>query len=371
MSTFPAAYAHDGDWETLLDSCLQQLETSYDKATLGFVYTTDTLSADMERIVDGLRLATGIPHWAGTVGIGICAGDREYYDDPAMAVMLCDIPEEHFRTFSIGNDFQEFLRHHGDWIRARPRCTAVTHGDPRNSIIARHIERLKTELPNLYLVGGLISSHSDYPQVADDLYEGGLSGVLLSDSVNIATSLSQGCTPIGGKHTITDCNRNIVNRIDDRPALEVFKEDIGEILSRDLNRVAGYIFIGLPIPESDTGDYTVRNLMAVDVQQQRIVVGDYLNKGQGLMFCRRDGSSAREDLLATLDRLRQRKPGPIRGALYYSCLGRGRQLFGEHSDELKLVHEVLGDFPMVGFFANGEIANNQLYGYTGVITLFF
>jgi len=25
---------------------------------------------------------------------------------------------------------------------------------------------------------------------------------------------------------------------------------------------------------------------------------------------------------------------------------------------------------MIGFFANGEIAGNQLYGYTGVLTLF-
>lgn len=371
MSAFPAAYAQNGDWEALLDSCLQQLDSSYDRATLGFVYLTDTLSPDMERIVDGLRTSTGIPHWVGTVGIGICAGDREYYDEPAMAVLLCDFPAANFRTFSIGNDFEEFLQQHGDWIRAQPRCTAVTHGDPRNSTITRHIEHMKSELPNLYLVGGLISSHSDYPQVADNLYEGGLSGVLLSDSINLATSLSQGCTPIGNKHTITDCDRNIITRIDERPALEIFKEDIGEILARDLNRVAGYIFIGLPIPESDTGDYTVRNLMAIDVPQKRIVVGDYLHKGQALMFCRRDGTSAREDLQATLNRLKQRIPSPIRGALYYSCLGRGRQLFGEQSEEIKLVHEILGDFPLVGFFANGEIAKNQLYGYTGVITLFF
>ena len=59
MSTFPAVYAHEGDWEALLNSCLQQLDASYDTATLGFVYVTDVLSPDMERIVDGLRLSVG------------------------------------------------------------------------------------------------------------------------------------------------------------------------------------------------------------------------------------------------------------------------------------------------------------------------
>jgi small ligand-binding sensory domain FIST len=31
---------------------------------------------------------------------------------------------------------------------------------------------------------------------------------------------------------------------------------------------------------------------------------------------------------------------------------------------------VLGDFPLVGFFANGEIFHDRLYGYTGVPAVF-
>jgi small ligand-binding sensory domain FIST len=34
------------------------------------------------------------------------------------------------------------------------------------------------------------------------------------------------------------------------------------------------------------------------------------------------------------------------------------------------VRHALGDVPLVGFFAAGEIARNQLYGYTGVLTVF-
>ena len=34
------------------------------------------------------------------------------------------------------------------------------------------------------------------------------------------------------------------------------------------------------------------------------------------------------------------------------------------------VQHALGDVPLVGFFASGEIARNQLYGYTGVLTVF-
>jgi small ligand-binding sensory domain FIST len=59
-----------------------------------------------------------------------------------------------------------------------------------------------------------------------------------------------------------------------------------------------------------------------------------------------------------------------RGGVYYSCIGRGASLFGPDSEELKLIREALGEFPLVGFFCNGEISHNRLYGYTGVLTLF-
>ena len=37
---------------------------------------------------------------------------------------------------------------------------------------------------------------------------------------------------------------------------------------------------------------------------------------------------------------------------------------------MQIIRRALGDVPLVGFFAGGEIARNQLYGYTGVLTVF-
>ena len=88
------------------------------------------------------------------------------------------------------------------------------------------------------------------------------------------------------------------------------------------------------------------------------------------MFCRRDGNSAREDMMRMLTDIRGRLGGEPRGAVYYSCLGRGRYQFGENSEELKLIRDELGNIPLVGFFANGEIFHNRLYWYTGVLTVF-
>lgn len=60
----------------------------------------------------------------------------------------------------------------------------------------------------------------------------------------------------------------------------------------------------------------------------------------------------------------------IAGAVYVSCAGRGGPHFGAPSAELQIVRRALGDVPLVGFFAGGEIARDHLYGYTGVLTVF-
>ena len=35
-----------------------------------------------------------------------------------------------------------------------------------------------------------------------------------------------------------------------------------------------------------------------------------------------------------------------------------------------MIQDELGDVPLAGFYASGEIAGHRLYGYTGVLTLF-
>ncbi|MET0919269.1 MAG: FIST C-terminal domain-containing protein, partial [Burkholderiales bacterium] len=77
-----------------------------------------------------------------------------------------------------------------------------------------------------------------------------------------------------------------------------------------------------------------------------------------------------EDMVRMLESMKEGLFTRPRGAVYYSCLGRGQNLFGPNSEELTLIQQSLGDLPLVGFFCNGEISHNRLYGYTGVLTLF-
>jgi small ligand-binding sensory domain FIST len=122
---------------------------------------------------------------------------------------------------------------------------------------------------------------------------------------------------------------------------------------------------------SDTGDYLVRNLTGIDPGKGWLAIGAQVETGDRIMFTRRDRQGAEQDLQRMLDDLARRAGGqPIKGGVYCTCVARGPNLFGDDSEELKAIRATLGDFPLVGFFANGEICNNRLYGYTGVLALF-
>ena len=51
-------------------------------------------------------------------------------------------------------------------------------------------------------------------------------------------------------------------------------------------------------------------------------------------------------------------------------LPRWATLWRAPSAELQIVRYALDYVQLVGFFAGGEIARNQLYGYTGVLRVF-
>jgi small ligand-binding sensory domain FIST len=370
--SFKATCASGKDWQSIADQCLKDLGTGQSSANFGLLYITSPMAPYLGTLLDEFREKSGIEDWIGTVGAGICFTGREIYDEPAAAVMLATLPEDSFRLVPAGMaELTDMLTENRNWIAEHAVHFGIVHGDPGNTHIAQIIESLSAELDPGFFVGGLTSADTDYQQqIAGRIYEDGLSGVLLSAEIPVISGLTQGCTPLANKHVITKSEGNILAQLDGRPALDVFKEDIGDDLAGDLSRVAGYIFAGLPVPGSDTGDYLVRNLIGIDPGKKLLAIGDHLEEDAPILFCRRDGDTAREDMLRMLQDLGRRAKGQIKGGVYYTCLGRGRNQFGENSEELKMIRDQLGDFPLVGFYANGEISHNRLYGYTGVLTLF-
>ena len=94
--------------------------------------------------------------------------------------------------------------------------------------------------------------------------------------------------------------------------------------------------------------------------------------GKTVQFHVRGAQTAVEDLQLLLD-AQQLATQPFAGLLV-TCNGRGRNLFHVEDHDLTIIRDRLGEVPIAGFFAAGEIGpiggRSFLHGHTACLTLF-
>jgi small ligand-binding sensory domain FIST len=247
-------------------------------------------------------------------------------------------------------------------------ATAIVHVDPRRPF-EDSLQAIASR-SGAYLVGGLTASRTKrYDQLAGKVAAGGTSGVLLGPDIGVAIGVSQGCSAIGPVREITEVQENLVATLDGEIALQALLKDLAVTDEADLRELLLALHVGLPVANCDTGDYVVRNIVGINTENGRVGVADHVEVGQKLFFCRRDRAAATKDLVGMAQKLRKRAEAP-RGALYVSCCARGPNMFETASEEVALIRSALGEVPLVGFYANGEISGDRIYGYTGVLALF-
>jgi len=355
---FVSASHTSADWE----SALQQLITKLPRlaqANLGFVYVSDEHAHGLETILRRLKQHTGVQEWVGATGVGIIGHDASY-GEPGISVLLGAFAPESFRIFSgrrpLPRDFVPY--------------SAFVHCDPLTPDMAELVSDMAQKIRGGRLAGGVASAKATAWHIAEECLTGGLSGVAFGQDIQLITGISQGCAPLPGNRRITQAQDSLIERIDGRPAVDVFREAAGPELAADLRRAASTLMVGLTEDDHDRRLYSVRRIVALDLRSNRIAINSSVENGQNFIFVKRDGESARQDLVRMLDELRLACPHPPKGALYVSCASRGGVMFNANDTELSVIREVFGDIPLAGFHAAGEIAGDHLFGYTGTLTLF-
>ncbi len=397
MQGFLVGHATHPDWRLALALAGAQIEAQQARhdaseagpLSLGIIYFSDRYAAQAEALYAELRQRWPGVSWVGSAAVGVAAGGVEYLDEPALALMLAALPKGRFEVFSGA-------RRPGR-IEA---FSALVHADPATPDLAELIAEMSDRTSSGYLFGGLAAGRGATAHLADGVWRGGLSGVAFSSEVALVSRVTQGSQPVGPTRTITACDRNIVLTLDGEPALACLLRDLGLAGRADLRGAlpqvratlvgltdAGDAALAARGPRQFGADTRVRHLIGLDPTRQAVAVAEMLEPGLRLAFCQRDARAARRDLVRICSEIRDEVESlpetlvpavaghpdarqRIQGALYISCAGRGGPHFGGPSAELQIVQHALGEVPLVGFFAGGEIARHHLYGYTGVLTVF-
>lgn len=427
MKRFPQAHATHPQWRMAAALVVAQLRAQMalpDHAAqpaLGLLYITDHYAADASDILECLSAELPeVTDWAGTVGLGVSANNVEYFDEPALTVMLCDLGPDQYRVFSGVAPLSASGRAEGD--QGFSAHTALVHADGATPELADLIHEMADRTGSGYLFGGLAGSRGPTVQfalgsagnlsgqgAAGGVFHGGLSGVAFSREVAIVSRVTQGAQPVAPEHLVTLSDGNLVLQLDGEPALDVLLRELQISLDHPEHAMPRLrsTLVGLTRPEPRGGataarsevhrqrgafgqEVIVRHLIGLDPARRGVAIADLAPEGTRLAFCERHVQAARADLMRVCAEVREElepeealidamgddaesRPRPARaivGAVYVSCAGRGGPHFGGPSAELQIVRHALGDVPLVGFFAGGEIAHHRLYGYTGVLTVF-
>ena len=367
--TFYSATSTKKDWRDVVSELSCKLEKG--SGNLGIIYLSEDLLVSLENIIKELKIETSCHKWLGAGGYGVLSNFGEFYGETSATVLLLDLPEESFKVFSGNENIGVAIKEsETDWLERAHMPLAITHADPSQPTTIEAIKNLARET-NSYLIGGLTAASSESPHISDQSGKA-ISGALLSPATcEILTGLSQGCSPISETLTITKSQRNIILELDGRPAFDVLLDVTGKEFLDNLQKMGGTIFVAFPILGSDKGDYTVRNLVGLDPQNKVIAISENISDGDKLLFCRRDKESAVKDMYRMSEDLKRRiGEKQIRGGVYISCAARGPNQFSGSAREVDIIKETLGDFPLAGFYANGEISRDEIYAYTGVLAVF-
>lgn len=356
---FASGYSAAANWEDVLRALLMDLP-GLPQANLGFVYLSDHFTSAVDTILTRLRQQTGVLDWVGASGVGVLGASGAALDAPGLSIMLGAFPAGSYRIFSGRRPLdRDFAAH-----------AAFVHGDPLTPDMSELVMDMACKVRSGQLGGGLASARKTALHIAGDALTGGLSGVAFDEGIQMVTAVSQGCIPLEGRWQVTQAQDNLIERIDGRPAVQVFSEAAGPAYGADLRRAASSLMIGLTDGADDQRLYTVRRIVALDLRSGRIAVNDSIDKGQSMIFVRRDEAGAQEDMTRMLDSLRKACLRPPKGAIYVSCASRGGAMFERDDSEITMIREAFGEIPLTGFFAAGEIAGDRLFGYTGALTLF-
>lgn len=364
----------------------QACEQLSSEADLAIVFASPHHSARMTVLAHAIADKTKAKCLLGCTGEGIIGVGQEIENQPAVSLWLARLPGATVRAlhlqFAQTPEGGTFVGWPDDMPAQWPAGSALLLlGEPYTFPADALIRRLNDDQSGVSVIGGMASGGHGLGAnrliLGRTVYQEGAVGVLIHGGVEIRSVVSQGCRPIGRHFVVTKARDNVILELSGRPGVVQLEELYDSLPATDQRLVQRGLHVGVVINEYrehfGRGDFLVRNCLGIDRATGAVVIGDAVRVGQTVQFHVRDAQTADEDFRELLAGSRDVKPVPL-GALLFSCNGRGTRLFDQPHHDAAALAELLGQIPVAGFFAQGEIGpiggKSFLHGFTASVALF-
>ena len=326
-------------------------------------------------------------HLVGCNCMGVIGQKSEMMEgDPALVIWAAQMPQTKITTFELqyerSSDGAAFTGWPDDATVLQSDGLLMALADPFSFPMDLLLVQMNEDRPGLPIVGGMASGSNQPGKwnlfFDDRIADSGAAMVSFQGEHLPLPMVSQACRPIGNPMIVTGCERNVVQTLGGRPAVEQLFELFDSLPTREQKLVNTGLNMGLAVTEyKDSfgfGDYLIRNVLGIDKNTGAITVGDYVRVGQTVQFHVRDHETASADLNQICDHLLKTNELNVESALIFSCNGRGPRMFPEPDHDSTALSDKFGIDSIAGFFAGGEIGpvgeKNFLHGFTASCLVF-
>ncbi len=256
-----------------------------------FVGTMDDLAFALGNLL-GSRVLLG------ATAVSIIGGAREVEEGPALSAFAASFPGARLTPVALGVERTP----DGATITGWPELdhepsTLLLLADPFSFPIDGFLHQLDGAHAavgaggDLQVIGGAASAArgpGGNRLVLDTaVTSSGAVGVFV-DGVDVRTVVSQGCRPVGSPFVITRGERNRVEELGGRAALDRLQECAAQATEEDRTLMRAGLHLGVVVDEHKVefarGDFLVRNVLGADQESGTLVIGDEIVVGQTVQF---------------------------------------------------------------------------------------
>jgi small ligand-binding sensory domain FIST len=382
MTAFAAALSeHPSPPEAVGEVVGAVLDRVGPEPDLAVLFVSPALAGAAEDVAAAVRALLGPGCLVGAAASTVVGGPHEVEEGPAVALWAGRTgPVLPVRITAVPAD---------GGIRILGVPQAAGEGGPRTLLLLSDpfslpldalLATMADDLPDLTVVGGMASSArgpGGNRLVLDDaVHRDGAVGVLLPPGAEVVPVVSQGCRPVGDPMIVTEVDGPVLLGLAGQPALDQLLTSAASLGEGDRSIFELGPQVGVVVDEAKatfrTGDFLIRNVTGVDPDRRGVAIGAQVEVGTTVQFHVRDAGSADEELRALMAGVPPARPTADRGALLFTCNGRGSAFFGQPDHDAEIVSDLVGP-ALAGMACAGEIGpiggRNRLHGYTASVVI--
>lgn len=239
---------------------------------------------------------------------------------------------------------------------------------------------LKSALPNNTIItGGLAGDGPHFKRTLVGLNEPPLEGRIVGigfygENLQISFGSIGGWDSFGHERLITKSKENILFELDGKPALDIYKQYLGEF-SKDLP--ASALLFPLSLRANAGDELLVRTILGIDEETRSMIFAGNMPQGGYARLMKANLDRLIEGAGTAAQNAISHGPSNPELAVLVSCVGRKLVLSHRIEEEVEMVRAALGpETVLTGFYSYGEISPSgfqsscELHNQTMTITTF-